>query len=319
MQPRIYIEPGHDNHDYRGRYLNSDPCIARSVSPTDDLLTLEPVGTPEPPARTFQPLGMSATMEDICYFTPEIVEVSDDSTEEIPGDTSDRETYLTLVEILRSLVVSHLDTKTREIPRVESDPHIVRLAITEPEHVAFDEPNIHEYITELGNATDDSDKDEIVTDFEIRVTNEESETKVSDEKSEGSLSEVQSGSSSPEVKSKNPPSNAEPGSSSTAKNLEVTRYQHNIINKRGEKNDAKQPKNVLCVRCKRYVQSQVHLKRHVDTVHFGLRPYICKIPHNKDSLKKKFKRKDHLSKHLRTVHGMNEVEIKEYQEENCPK
>lgn len=309
-------KPDYNVSQYKYTDPDSDPCLAQGVSSTDDPLMLEPVGAVEEPK--FQPLGIVTTMEDVSYFAPEILEISQPSVEQTSGDPLEFNSHLTQFSVAISVILSQLETNVRETSRVENSPFMVRLAITAPKHVTFGKTIIYEYINQP--------EEEVVPNSENLAIN--SEGSPSNTKCKGSPHSKESKSPLSTVPSESFLANGKPGisssgiktgSSSSKVKSEGTKYQHNIINKRGEKNEAKQPKTVLCVRCKRYVQSQVHLKRHVNTVHFGLRPYICILPHKKESLKREFKRKDHLSKHLRTVHDMDEEEIKEYQEKNCPK
>ncbi|SMN21431.1 hypothetical protein, no similarity [Maudiozyma saulgeensis] len=74
-------------------------------------------------------------------------------------------------------------------------------------------------------------------------------------------------------------------------------YRLNMVNNRGEKDGAKQKKTHQCIDCLRMCQSDSHLDRHVETVHSEERPWACPA-----CLKKRFKRKDHLVKHLKTLH-----------------
>ncbi|CAB4255259.1 hypothetical protein, no similarity [Maudiozyma barnettii] len=87
---------------------------------------------------------------------------------------------------------------------------------------------------------------------------------------------------------------------------ETTRasYSLNMVNNRGEKEGAKQKKTHRCVDCLRMCQSDSHLDRHMETVHSEERPWRCPA-----CLKKRFKRKDHLVKHLKTLHQWGSQQI----------
>lgn len=93
---------------------------------------------------------------------------------------------------------------------------------------------------------------------------------------------------------------------------ERVRYTHNIINKRGEKVNAKQPKPYRCSVCFRYGQSPTHVRRHVKSMHSGIRDYTCEFCTATGRDYKGASRKDHFCKHLAKVHHMTKEQIKEH-------
>ncbi|KAG0669592.1 zf-C2H2 Zinc finger, C2H2 type [Maudiozyma exigua] len=92
-----------------------------------------------------------------------------------------------------------------------------------------------------------------------------------------------------------------------------------ITDRRRGKTDAKQPKPFKCSICSEHHQSPTHLKRHVDSVHYGLRPFICYMCIAVKDDYKGASRKDHLVKHLTTVHNMGKPEVKEYVDKHFKK
>lgn len=82
--------------------------------------------------------------------------------------------------------------------------------------------------------------------------------------------------------------------------------------RRRGKTDTKQPKPFPCPICPECYQSPTHMKRHLDSVHFRLKPFVCHMCIEAKDDYDGTSRKDHLSKHLRTVHNMDQSEIKEY-------